>query len=290
MTRNLGANCLIKVDRERYNILIALPYKLALLPGNLAKLKFKCLNTIVSLLECNESSDSLILRIIRAIPLSVLTNNLSRIYFLFQKYHKEEYREEIFNLSEAKTESEDEQFEFIIENGFFIFIIMQFFLSNKKGKELLYEDTEMNDVLNEFQSSKEAEGLDSLLKGNILGEFSKLGSSLFKSGLGAMKKMGQKMGNVFKTEDELRREEDIHRKVEQQKLMKKSISFFRQHTCNIDMVRDDKIYTVYFPKLPFCKLLPKDAKVEFHDDVDRTSSKTKLTYLMDETEKLIKIM
>lgn len=50
------------------------------------------------------------------------------------------------------------------------------------------------------------------------------------------------------------------------------------------MVRDDKIYTVYFPKLPFCKLLPKDAKIDFHDEVDRTSSKTKLTYLMDETK------
>ena len=56
------------------------------------------------------------------------------------------------------------------------------------------------------------------------------------------------------------------------------------------MVRDDKIYTVYFPKLPYCKLLPKDAKIEFHDGVDRTSSKTKLTYLMDETKQLIKTM
>ncbi len=127
-----------------------MPSKLAILPGNLARLKFKCLSTIVSLLECNESSDSLIIRIIRAIPLSVLTSNLSRIYFLFEKYHKEEYREEIFNLAEVKTESDDEQHEFIIENGFFIFIIMQFFLSNKKGKELLYEDSEMSDVLNEF--------------------------------------------------------------------------------------------------------------------------------------------
>jgi hypothetical protein len=140
-------------------------------------------------LECNDSSESLILRIIRAIPLSVLTNNLSRIFFLFQKHFKEEYREEVFNRSEEETKNDDEQDEFIIENGFFIFIIMQFFLSNKKGKELLYEDAEMSDVLNEFQSSKQLSGLDSLLSGNILGEFSKLGSSLFKSGFGAVKLM-----------------------------------------------------------------------------------------------------
>jgi hypothetical protein len=63
---------------------------------------------------------------------------------------------------------------------------MQFFLSNKKGKELLYEDAEMSDVLNEFQSSKEDDGINSLIKGNILGELSKLASTLFKSGRGAL--------------------------------------------------------------------------------------------------------
>jgi len=29
-------------------------------------------------------------------------------------------------------------------------MLMQLFLSNKKGKELLYEETDMNDLLNEF--------------------------------------------------------------------------------------------------------------------------------------------
>jgi hypothetical protein len=72
--------------------------------------------------------------------------------------------------------------------------------------------------------------------------------------------------------------------------MKKSISFFRKHTCHIDIVRDEKIYTVYFPKIPYCMLLPKDSKNDFHNDVDRTSSKTKLSFLMDETKKLIKTM
>jgi hypothetical protein len=55
-------------------------------------------------------------------------------------------------------------------------------------------------------------------------------------------------------------------------------------------VRDENIYTVYFPKLPICKMLPKDSKTDFHNDVDRTSSKTKLTFLMDETKHIIKTM
>jgi hypothetical protein len=70
-------------------------------------------------------------------------------------------------------------------------MLMQLFLSNKKGKELLYEETEMNDVLNEFLSKRdsEASGLGLLFKDNIIGEFGKLGGSLLNYGLGAMKKV-----------------------------------------------------------------------------------------------------
>lgn len=127
-------------------------YAFTLHPGKLARLKFKCLNTIVSLLECNETQDSLILRIIRAIPLLVLTNNLSRIFTLFQKYQGEEYNMDVFNRADSKidTTKEDDYSEFIIENGFSIYFLMQLFLNNKKAKDLLYEDSEMSDVLNEF--------------------------------------------------------------------------------------------------------------------------------------------
>lgn len=66
-------------------------YLISILPGKLARLKYKCLNTIISLLECNESSDSLIMRILRTIPLKVLTSNLARIYILFKKFEEEKY-------------------------------------------------------------------------------------------------------------------------------------------------------------------------------------------------------
>jgi hypothetical protein len=73
---------------------------------------------------------------------------------------------------------------------------MQLFLSNKKGKELLYEETEMNDVLNEFLPSRnhETSGLELLFKDNIIGEFTKLGGSLFHYGLDAIVKVQKKVG------------------------------------------------------------------------------------------------
>lgn len=160
---------------------------------------------------------------------------------------------------------------------------MQLFLSNKKGKELLYEETDMNDVLNEFLPTKnqEASGFGLLFKDNIIGEFTKLGGSLLNYGLGAMKKVQQKVGKAFKTEEEIRKEEELKKKLAQKELTKKAVSFFRLNTCTIETLRDDKVYTIYFPKLPCCQMLPKDVKQDFNDHVIRTSSKTKLTYLVN---------
>lgn len=52
------------------------PFIITLHLAKLARLKLKCLVTLVSLVECCDPGDNLILRIIRGIPLKVLTNNL----------------------------------------------------------------------------------------------------------------------------------------------------------------------------------------------------------------------
>lgn len=54
------------------------------------------------------------------------------------------------DFDESDPEKPPEYHELVIENGFYIYVLMQYFLSNKKAKAVLYEDTEMNDVLNEF--------------------------------------------------------------------------------------------------------------------------------------------
>lgn len=156
---------------------------------------------------------------------------------------------------------------------------MQLFLSNKKGKDMLYEDSDMRDVLNEFQA-KESD-LQKLLKDNFFAELSKLGGSLAKHGLNALGNLKKNFEDILKDDAQLQREEELKKKREQKELTKNSIKFFKENTCSVEMIRDKHIHTVYFPKLPFCKLLPKDLKEEFHDAVPRTSSKTKLTYLMD---------
>lgn len=51
--------------------------------GKMGRLKHKCLITIVSLLECNIRSKEFVTKIMRTIPLTLLTDNLARIYYLF---------------------------------------------------------------------------------------------------------------------------------------------------------------------------------------------------------------
>ena len=53
------------------------------------------------------------------------------------------------------------------------------------------------------------------------------------------------------------------------------------------MIKDNNIIRIYFPKLPFCNTLSKDLKNDFHDEVSRESAKSKLTYLMSQTESFV---
>ena len=101
------------------------------------------------------------------------------------------------------------------------------------------------------------------------------------SGLGDLTKG---LDSVLKSEEEKKKEAEIKRKAEKKENLKKAIEFFKEHTKQIEILRDDKIATVYFPKLPFCHKLPKDLKEKFHDEVNRKTTKSKLTALMNTTE------
>lgn len=47
---------------------------------------------------------------------------------------------------------------------------------------------------------------------------------------------------------------------------------------------------MYFPILPQCKTLPKESKMQFHENVDHSSTRDKLGSLMEEANIMIKVM
>lgn len=61
------------------------------------------------------------------------------------------------------------------------------------------------------------------------------------------------------------------------------------NSATIEVIRNDRIEIVFFIKLPFTHKLPKEKKDEFHDLVDRSSTKSKVQGLVDESSRLIKV-
>lgn len=90
MKQQWGAN-LAEEERKRKD-------RFSIHLGELARLKYKCLLTILSILEGNDSKKELVSRIMRVIPVSVLTQNLGRIYLLHGRYTlNRDYSYDLFN-------------------------------------------------------------------------------------------------------------------------------------------------------------------------------------------------
>lgn len=110
-------------------------------------------------------------RVLRALPLPTLTNNLLRIYELFKKYEEEGYVMEVFGRDEEDIteggEHEPDYYEMIIESGFHIYSLVTMYLETKKNTDSLDEDDEMNDYLKEFK--REETTLKSTFQKSIFG-------------------------------------------------------------------------------------------------------------------------
>ena len=72
-------------------------------------------------------------------------------------------------------------------------------------------------------------------------------------------------------------------------MLRKAFFFFADNTAHIDVVRNEKLEMVYFMLLPYCKLLPKEKKQQFHNSVDRSNTKSKVSDLVESGEDLIEI-
>ena len=65
-----------------------------------------------------------------------------------------------------------------------------------------------------------------------------------------------------------------------------SLPFYEKYTQSIEILREEKVYKIYFYLLPFFFRLNKFEKVRFLEEIDRTNSKTKLMDILKFTNKL----
>lgn len=165
---------------------------------------------------------------------------------------------------------------------------MNLFLENKKS--ISEEDDEIQEYIEEFKQEEEEGGLAGLLKNNIFFDISKLGTTFLGMGMGALKDIYNK--TINREQDEAEREEERKKldEIERKQQRKDAIKFFKAQVSRIEIVREGQLQFIYFPILPFCKMMPNELNNEFRENVTRTSTKTKLAALMGNSDNLTRVM
>jgi hypothetical protein len=64
--------------------------------GFLMRLKYKATVTLLSLLEMQENNEEIVNRMIRSIPCSVLSSELTKLYQIYKAIYKNDYIQEAF--------------------------------------------------------------------------------------------------------------------------------------------------------------------------------------------------
>jgi inositol 1,4,5-triphosphate receptor type 1/inositol 1,4,5-triphosphate receptor type 3 len=79
------------------------------------------------------------------------------------------------------------------------------------------------------------------------------------------------------------------KKIAEQKVFQESVKFFAKNSASIEVLRNGNLERIVFYKLSYCNYLPKESKIEFHENVDRDSVNSKISDLMDKANSLIEV-
>ncbi|EGR30656.1 mir domain protein [Ichthyophthirius multifiliis] len=259
---------------------------------NVSIIKYQCLLTILGIIECQNNNIEFIQRIMRIIPIKILTENLIKVYKQYQKYGNNDYNISLFK----QIKNQNNQQELIIENGFLIYTLMKIYENNKDIQDDQYEN--MNLILNEFQIKENQNSIKSILNdnNNILGNMAKLGQDILNVGKSALNVNKIKIYYIYiylqDIVQQLLGEKYNNQKQNQedQQELEQAICFFRNKLCQIEIIRDNQLFTIYFPKLPFCFMMKDKFKEEFNNKLDRSSNKQKLKDLIYQADTLIRVI
>lgn len=213
--------------------------------------------------------------------------------------HQETYKKAHFLQYEKplSEDPEDLKSAYIIEMGFVLFFIISIIFSKKSS----ISSKEDEEDLETLETIKPNEG-EKTVVGNLLSNFTILnqglsfGKSFLNTGFDYMKKLKKNIVGIAKDtltnreKNQLEELQKLKKSIEFKELKTKALNFFKHNSAHIEIQRDNKFYKVYFPLLPECANMPKTEKQEFHEKVNRTSVKTKVSGLLDESGYFINVM
>ena len=264
-------------------------------------LTFKSSILLLALVESRTKEDPIYAKIKAIVKPEVLRAVCSKIYFeylqtLIESNELDDYilRLSYFNKAEdvedaaksvvfkatslSKREPTEVDDYLILETGFFLYFLIMYYQdydNNTTGKSV--ESKKKTGV---FQSVKE------YFKDSI---FDSLITFLFELGLAILKTLSWIVGFVVycATLGHVRMFNILRKALKHQKYTDDYCwKFYEKYTESIEILRDEKVFKIYFYLLPFCKSLNKFEKVRFLEGIDRTNSKTKLMDILKFANKL----
>jgi len=256
----------------------------------LSRLKYKVMILLNSLLEMR-SSDSVVSRIMRSLPLQVLKINLVKVYRKYKKTYGTTYSMDAFKHFEDDPRERDNtkpisHFELIVETGFLTYFLISSYLeADVKDADLQNEIQEMQEGFVEQTKPKKH-----WLTDNIVGQVGEFCLEFLKTSYNSLckKRLAKKNQNMA-TSIPKEEEKKIIKAVEYRSLVKEAFDFFSRNSAHIEVVRNKKLEKVHFMLLPFCKEIPQEKKNYFHDHVNRQSPQTKVSDLVKFADQIIEI-
>jgi hypothetical protein len=251
----------------------------------IAHLKHKCMITIQSLLE-GQIDNYVITRMIRALNIEIFKENLISFYLSYLNlYNKGYYDYDLFGHYEGNDdyvfgeqnpqdeEAKSSHFQFIIEVGFLIYHLMCCFKDNDDPENKAIIENELPELMPKEEASN-------FIATKLIGDLGKIGLDIFKSGFSVVSRLaGAKKAKVsFEKED-------------RKKILEEAYNFFQVNSGNVEVIFvDKKLFKVYFWIPPECHHLTKESKDSFHNNVERSSDKAKIQFLMQKAKEMIEEM
>ena len=241
----------------------------------ISDLKYKCLTTLLSLLE-GQTDNYIIIRMVRAFNLQVFKESLVSIFRMYLIIKPNNYNKDLFNhfknnkkynfASKVNPQlSDTEYYTFIIENGFLIYHLLNHFdsINDEEVKKLISTElpeftAQKNKLLSEEKDNKDnlAQQTKRLFQQNL---------NLFSILLGP----------------------DSANSLSDFEILNMALDFFEKNTGRIEIKFQGILSAAYFWLPPICKHLTIEVKEEFHDTVERSTDKKKIEGLLSKAEDII---
>ena len=212
-----------------------------------AQLKMKCMLTVHSLFEGHQ--DPFILsRLQQVLHIQLLTSNINHFFYNFQLYHPAEaYGEGMLHLANKEQG-------LLLETPFLIFHLI------KKFHDLADPD---------LRQRIQDEVPHAVFDRKTVGTFGRLGTNIWK---GLM--MVTRISKTPRTQ--------VQPEVNAPSLDEKRVyRYLEEHTGNVEVRFNGRLTRVYFPLPAYSKVLSAEMIEDFHTGVDRSSLKTKLSYMLE---------